>query len=192
MVARPSRSRSMPKPAASRSINFVIAHDCGAVINPMVVDGQIIGAVAHGIGNALYEWMGFDENCQPVTTNLGEYLLITAPEVPVIEVSHHESPTYLNRSASKASANVAWCRLPPPSCRPSKTRCANSTSASPKPRSPPAKSSPRSKPAGRPRRRHHPIRHARTWCPTKGRPYGRPSHPRLPKIVTLGLDLLRK
>ncbi len=75
---------------------FVIAHDCGAVINPMVVDGQIIGAVAHGIGNALYEWMGFDENCQPVTTNLGEYLLITAPEVPVIEVSHHESPTYLN------------------------------------------------------------------------------------------------
>ncbi|HEY4133924.1 MAG TPA: xanthine dehydrogenase family protein molybdopterin-binding subunit [Alphaproteobacteria bacterium] len=75
---------------------FVIAHDCGAVINPMLVDGQIVGAAAHGIGNALYEWMGYDDNCQPVTTNLGEYLLVTAPEVPLIEVSHHESPTYLN------------------------------------------------------------------------------------------------
>lgn len=76
--------------------NFVFVHDCGHVINPMIVDGQIIGAAAHGIGNALYEWMGFDENCQPTTTNFGEYLLITAPEVPNIQVRHHESPTPLN------------------------------------------------------------------------------------------------
>jgi carbon-monoxide dehydrogenase large subunit len=76
--------------------NFVIAHDCGRVINPMIVDGQIVGAVAHGIGNALYEWMGFDENCQPTTANLGEYLLITAPETPHIDVIHHESPSPLN------------------------------------------------------------------------------------------------
>jgi carbon-monoxide dehydrogenase large subunit len=76
--------------------NFVIAHDCGRVINPMIVDGQIIGAVAHGVGNALYEWMGFDENCQPTTANLGEYLLLTAPEAPHIDVIHHESPSPLN------------------------------------------------------------------------------------------------
>jgi carbon-monoxide dehydrogenase large subunit len=76
--------------------NFVIVHDCGHVINPMIVDGQIIGAAAHGIGNALYEWMGFDENCQPTTTNFGEYLLVTAPEVPNITVLHRESPTTLN------------------------------------------------------------------------------------------------
>src|SRR6185295_13013379 len=75
---------------------FVIAHDCGRVINPMIVDGQIVGAVAHGIGNALYEWMGYDDTAQPVTTNFGEYLLITSTETPKIEVIHHESPTYLN------------------------------------------------------------------------------------------------
>jgi carbon-monoxide dehydrogenase large subunit len=76
--------------------NFVIVHDCGRVINPMIVDGQIVGAAAHGIGNALYERMSFDENCQPTTTNFGEYLLVTAPEVPNIQVMHRESPTPLN------------------------------------------------------------------------------------------------
>lgn len=75
---------------------FVVAHDCGQVINPMIVEGQIIGGVAHGIGNALLEWMGFDANGQPVTTNLGEYLLITSTEMPRIEIIHQESPTSLN------------------------------------------------------------------------------------------------
>jgi aerobic carbon-monoxide dehydrogenase large subunit len=75
---------------------FVIAHDCGRMINPMIVDGQVIGGVAHGIGNALFEWMGFDETAQPVTTTLAEYLLVSAPEMPRIEVIHHETPSPLN------------------------------------------------------------------------------------------------
>ncbi len=75
---------------------FLIVHDCGRVINPMIVDGQIVGAVAHGIGNSLYEWMGFNDDGQPTTTNLGEYLLVTATEVPTVEVVHHESPSPLN------------------------------------------------------------------------------------------------
>ena len=62
----------------------------------MLVQGQLLGGVAHGIGNTLFEWMGFDENAQPVTTNLGDYLLITATEMPAIEVVHFESPTSLN------------------------------------------------------------------------------------------------
>jgi len=74
----------------------VLAHDCGTVIHPQVVDGQIVGAAAHGIGNALYEWMDFDDHGQPQTTNLADYLLITAPEVPKIQLIHHESPTKLN------------------------------------------------------------------------------------------------
>ena len=53
-------------------------------------------AVAHGVGNALYEWMGYDENAQPVTTNLGEYLLVTATEMPRVEIIHQESPSPLN------------------------------------------------------------------------------------------------
>ena len=77
-------------------LKFVLAHDCGRIINPMIVDGQLRGGAAHGIGNALFEWMGFDDACQPVTTNYGEYLLITAPEMPPVEIVHHESPTPLN------------------------------------------------------------------------------------------------
>lgn len=75
---------------------FVALHDCGRIIHPTIVDGQILGGTAHGIGNALFEWMGFDDNAQPVTTNLGEYLLVTATEMPHIEILHHESPTPLN------------------------------------------------------------------------------------------------
>ncbi len=75
---------------------FAIAHDCGAVIHPMIVDGQIVGGAAHGLGNALFEWMSFDDHGQPLTTTLADYLLITAPEVPRIDVIHHESPTPLN------------------------------------------------------------------------------------------------
>jgi carbon-monoxide dehydrogenase large subunit len=75
---------------------IVIAHDCGRAINPMIVEDQIVGAVAHGIGNTLYEWMGFDENCQPTTTTFADYLLVTSTEIPPIEVLHMESPSPLN------------------------------------------------------------------------------------------------
>ncbi|MFM9883660.1 MAG: xanthine dehydrogenase family protein molybdopterin-binding subunit [Burkholderiales bacterium] len=81
---------------AVRIVRFVVVHDCGRLINPMLVDGQIMGGVAHGIGNALFEWMGFDADGQPITTNLGEYLLVGAGDMPRIETSHHESPTPLN------------------------------------------------------------------------------------------------
>jgi aerobic carbon-monoxide dehydrogenase large subunit len=75
---------------------LVIAHDCGRMLNPMIVDGQILGGAAHGIGNALLEWMGFDDEGQPVTANFGEYLLPCAPLVPPVTVLHHESPSPLN------------------------------------------------------------------------------------------------
>jgi len=72
---------------------LVFVHDAGRMINPMVIDGQLAGGIAHGIGNALFEWMGYDENAQPVTTNLGEYLLVTSTEMPRMELHHRESPT---------------------------------------------------------------------------------------------------
>ncbi|MES2562951.1 MAG: xanthine dehydrogenase family protein molybdopterin-binding subunit, partial [Pseudomonadota bacterium] len=61
---------------------YTVVHDCGRVINPLVVDGQVIGGVAHGIGNALFERMVYDENAQPVSMNFGEYLLPLATDVP--------------------------------------------------------------------------------------------------------------
>lgn len=79
-----------------RILRYVMAHDCGKLINPMMVDGQVIGSVAHGIGNATLEWMQYDEDAQPTTTNFGEYLLPMATDVPNIEVVHLETPSPLN------------------------------------------------------------------------------------------------
>jgi carbon-monoxide dehydrogenase large subunit len=75
---------------------IVFVHDCGNVINPMIVDGQVIGGAVHGLGNALFERMCFDAGGQPLTTTLADYLLPMAAEVPAIEMIHMCSPTPLN------------------------------------------------------------------------------------------------
>jgi carbon-monoxide dehydrogenase large subunit len=75
---------------------YVVGHDCGKLINPMLVDGQVRGGVVHGIGNALFERMIYDEAGQPITTNYSDYLLPTAAEIPRIEIVHIESPSPLN------------------------------------------------------------------------------------------------
>src|SRR5258708_29139545 len=77
-------------------LGYVVADDCGRLINPMLVDGQIRGGVAHGIGNALHEHMLFDDQAQPITTSYGEYLLPIASDMPAIEMIHRETPSPLN------------------------------------------------------------------------------------------------
>jgi carbon-monoxide dehydrogenase large subunit len=77
-------------------VNYAVAHDSGTIINPLIVDGQIQGGVAHGIGNALLEWMRYDENAQPLTTTFADYLIPLATDVPVCKITHVESPTPLN------------------------------------------------------------------------------------------------
>jgi carbon-monoxide dehydrogenase large subunit len=77
-------------------LDYVMAHDCGSVINPMLVDGQVMGGIAHGIGNALMELMVFDKSGQPLTGSLMDYALPIATDIPGIRLEHHSSPTYLN------------------------------------------------------------------------------------------------
>ncbi len=77
-------------------LNYVVVSDCGTLINPMIVDGQIAGGVVHGIGNALFEWMGYDENGQPLTTNFGEYTMPTATELIDLDLQYQHSPSPLN------------------------------------------------------------------------------------------------
>ncbi|MPY72531.1 MAG: molybdopterin-dependent oxidoreductase, partial [Alphaproteobacteria bacterium] len=81
---------------ATRIVRYIIAHDCGTVIHPTIVEGQIQGGLAHGIGNALFERMLYDDNGQPTTTTFGDYLLPLATDVPKAEIVHLESPTPLN------------------------------------------------------------------------------------------------
>jgi carbon-monoxide dehydrogenase large subunit len=82
--------------AAVKVIRIVFVHDAGNIINPVVAQGQVVGGIAHGIGNALYEWMAYDARGQPITTTLADYLLITAAEMPTVEVAHRATPTPLN------------------------------------------------------------------------------------------------
>jgi carbon-monoxide dehydrogenase large subunit len=77
-------------------INYTVAHDSGNVINPMIVDGQVQGGVAHGIGNALFEFMKYDAGAQPLTTSFQDYLLPVAPDVPSCQIEHVETPNPLN------------------------------------------------------------------------------------------------
>jgi carbon-monoxide dehydrogenase large subunit len=77
-------------------LRYVIANDSGRLINPIIAEGQLHGGTVHGIGNTLFEWMGYDENAQPVTTTLADYLLPTAAEVPNFEIIHAEIPSTLN------------------------------------------------------------------------------------------------
>ena len=82
-------------------LRFLIAHDCGRTLNPMLVDGQVLGGIAHGIGNALFEWMGFDESAQPITTTFADYLLVTADNMPEVRLFHLESHSPFNELGVK-------------------------------------------------------------------------------------------
>jgi len=77
-------------------IKYVVQHDCGIVVNPMIVEGQIRGGVAQGVGGALYERIVYDASGQPLTTTFMDFLLPTAMEVPAIEIGHTETPSPLN------------------------------------------------------------------------------------------------
>jgi aerobic carbon-monoxide dehydrogenase large subunit len=74
-----------------RIVRFVVVEDAGVVINPMIVDGQIAGGVAQGIGNALYEEMVYDDDGNLLTVSLADYLPPTALEVPDLEILHMET-----------------------------------------------------------------------------------------------------
>lgn len=74
-----------------RILKFVVAEDCGQLINPMIVDGQVHGGVAQGIGAALLEELIYDEDGQLLTASLVDYMIPSAPEVPFMDVVHVES-----------------------------------------------------------------------------------------------------
>ena len=90
-----------PETAAVRILRYVVVHDCGTVINPLVVEAQVQGGVAHGIGNSFYEQLSFDENGQLLNASFMDYLLPTALDVPTVEMAHLETPSPLNPLGTK-------------------------------------------------------------------------------------------
>ena len=77
-------------------LNYVMAQDSGRILDREIAEGQLYGGIAHGIGNALFEWMRYDDDAQPISTTFAEYLLVTAPEVPSAKLILHETPTPRN------------------------------------------------------------------------------------------------
>jgi CO/xanthine dehydrogenase Mo-binding subunit len=82
-------------------LKYVVVHDCGTVINPLIVAGQIQGGVAQGIGNAFYERLAFNEQGQLINGTPADYLLPIASEVPRIDILHHVTPSPYNELGVK-------------------------------------------------------------------------------------------
>jgi carbon-monoxide dehydrogenase large subunit len=85
-----------PETGAVKILRYVAVDDCGTLINPMIVEGQVHGGIAHGIGNALLEEIVYDATGQLVTGTLMEYAMPRADDVPRLEVHHVVTPSPLN------------------------------------------------------------------------------------------------
>ena len=91
---------------------FVIVHDCGTVINPLILEGQIQGGVSMGIGNAFYERLAYDENGQLMTASFMDYLMPQATDMPAkIEMGHNHTKSPLNPLGIKGVGEAG--ALPP-------------------------------------------------------------------------------
>lgn len=91
---------------------YVAVEDCGTMLNPLIVEGQVHGGVALGIGNSYYEQLIYDDNGQLLNASLADYLIPTASEVPRMEVGHEETKSPLNELGSKG-AGEAGCIVVP-------------------------------------------------------------------------------
>ena len=86
------------------TVQRVIAvDDAGTLLNPLIVDGQIHGGIGQGVAQALLEWMQYDEDGNPVTSNFADYPVISSAELPSYELVHMETPTWVNPLGAKGA-----------------------------------------------------------------------------------------
>jgi carbon-monoxide dehydrogenase large subunit len=91
---------------------YVAVEDCGTMLNPLIVEGQVHGGVALGIGNSYYEQLIYDDNGQLLNASLADYLIPTASEVPRVEVGHEETKSPLNELGSKGVGEAGAIPVP--------------------------------------------------------------------------------
>ena len=84
MARMPLMSRSIPRPDTSQLLDYVAVENCGRMINPLTLKGQLVGAVVQGLGGAFLEHLVYDEHGQLLTGSLADYLLPTASDFPKI------------------------------------------------------------------------------------------------------------
>ncbi|MDB5503057.1 MAG: xanthine dehydrogenase, molybdenum binding subunit apoprotein [Tardiphaga sp.] len=95
-----------PRTFDLKILKYVVVHDCGTVINPMILAGQIHGGVAQGIGNAFFEKLAWDDQGQLLNASLADYLLPTSLDVPRMELSHTVTPSPLNPMGIKGAGEA--------------------------------------------------------------------------------------
>ncbi len=95
-----------PVTAEIRILRYCVVHDCGVMVNPMIVEGQVHGGVAQGVGGALYERMVYDEGGQLLNASFMDFLVPYASEVPHIETDHLETPSPLNPLGIKGAGEA--------------------------------------------------------------------------------------
>jgi carbon-monoxide dehydrogenase large subunit len=91
-----------------RVLDYAVAHDCGRVANPLLVDGQIMGGVVQGLGSALFETLAFDDAGAPLVQGLWEYILPTAAVTPHFTLRHLETPSPLNPLGMKGAGEAGF------------------------------------------------------------------------------------
>ena len=91
---------------------YVVQHDCGKLVNPTIVEGQICGGVAQGIGGSFYEHMDYDENGQLLNGSYMDFLMPYATEVPHLEIDHIETPSPINPLGVKGAGEAGCIPVP--------------------------------------------------------------------------------
>ncbi len=86
-----------------RLLAYTVVHDCGTLLNPTIVTGQVVGGVAHGVSTALLEELRYDEQGQLLTGTYADYLLPTASDLPPIVVEHVEHPSPFTPTGAKGA-----------------------------------------------------------------------------------------
>ncbi|MYZ49365.1 xanthine dehydrogenase family protein molybdopterin-binding subunit [Propylenella binzhouense] len=81
-----------PETGITEILKYVVAEDCGTMINPMIVDGQVQGGIAQGIGTALFEEIPYSDLGQPLATTFADYMMPCATEIPIVEIAHSVIP----------------------------------------------------------------------------------------------------
>jgi CO/xanthine dehydrogenase Mo-binding subunit len=95
-----------PETAEITILRYAVVHDCGNLINPMIVEGQIHGGVAQGVGGALYERMAYDDHGQLLNASFMDFLMPYATEIPRIETAHLQTPSPLNPLGIKGAGEA--------------------------------------------------------------------------------------
>lgn len=95
-----------PETADITIVNYAVVHDCGHLLNPRIVQGQILGGVAQGVGGALYERMAYDEHGQLLNASFMDFLMPYATEVPAVVIDHLETPSPLNPLGIKGAGEA--------------------------------------------------------------------------------------